>query len=66
MVALDLHQHVIPVGRVHHLFVFGRGPGNPLTAVAVQAAVVVVDGPVDLELQALGDVTVPGANSVWK
>ena len=56
MVALDLHEHVVPVGRAQYLFVFGRGPRDPLAAVAVQAGVVVVDGPIDLELQSLDDV----------
>jgi hypothetical protein len=60
VVALDLDEHVVPVGRAEHLFVFRCGPGNPLTAIAVQAAVVVVDGPIDFELQALSDVRAVG------
>src|SRR5262245_22375329 len=56
VVALDLDEHVVPVGRAQYLFVLWCGPGDPLTAVAVQTGVVVVDRSIDLKLQTLSDV----------
>src|SRR5262249_17270665 len=45
-----------PVGGPHDVLVFGRGPGDPLAAVAVETAGVMVGRAVDFELHPLRDV----------
>src|SRR6188508_3469477 len=52
-VALHLEQVLVPLAQPHDRLVLGRGPDNPLPAVPVDAAGVLVDRAVHFELQAL-------------
>ena len=56
VVALDLEQHVVPVGGPNHVFVLRRRPCEPAAAVTVESAGVMIHHAIDLELLALADV----------
>src|SRR2546427_4516257 len=53
VVAFYDEKVVVPVSRPDHSLVFGGRPGDPLAAVAIKPARVVIHGRVDLKLHAL-------------
>src|SRR2546423_1709081 len=55
VIAFHLQQELVPVCRTEHLLVLGRGPRNPVAPVAIESAVMMVQGAINFELHAFGD-----------
>src|SRR6185369_6581005 len=64
-VVIPLHdeQILVPILLAENIFIFHSGPCDPLPAVAIDAAGVLIWGGVDFKLEALGNIDGPGLES---